>query len=201
MRLSAQYSRRAPPQREQSALRRRRRAPGLPECQGCPSIKDKMPIDDRDDRRTPSNAPEELVMDLLAALQAADYTKAQPLIEKVLKYEPTNELMLEYRAVVQRALKRADDHAEDDAASVASSSTASSDDSASSASSTSSSDAEEDAKPTTISTEELREDLAAVGLRGTADELRANVGYIRRAVEKKPPPKVKADALDFLECK
>ena len=72
-----------------------------------------MPIDDRDDRRTPSNAPEELVMDLLAALQAADYTKAQPLIEKVLKYEPANELMLEYRVVVQRALKRADDHAED----------------------------------------------------------------------------------------
>ena len=74
-----------------------------------------MPIDDRDDRRTPSNAPEELVMDLLAALQAADYAKAQPLIEKVLKYEPSNELMLEYRVVVQRALKRADDHAEDDA--------------------------------------------------------------------------------------
>ena len=162
-----------------------------------------MPIDDRDDRRTPSNAPEELVMDLLAALQAADYAKAQPLIEKVLKYEPTNELMLEYRVVVQRALKRADDHAEDaaDAASVASSSTASSDDSASSASSESSSDDEPEAKPTTITREELREDLAAVGLRGTADELRANVGYIRRAVEKKPPPKVKADALDFLECK
>ena len=72
-----------------------------------------MPIDDRDDRRTPSNAPEELVMDLLAALQAADYAKAQPLIEKVLRYEPSNELMLEYRVVVQRALKRADDHAED----------------------------------------------------------------------------------------
>ena len=162
-----------------------------------------MPIDDRDDRRTPSNAPEELVMDLLAALQAADYSKAQPLIEKVLKYEPSNELMLEYRVVVQRALKRADDHAEDaaDAASVASSSTASSDDSASSASSESSSDAEEKATPTTITPAELREDLAAVGLRGTADELRANVGYIRRAVEKKPPPKVKADALDFLECK
>ena len=162
-----------------------------------------MPIDDRDDRRTPSNAPEELVMDLLAALQAADYAKAQPLIEKVLKYEPSNELMLEYRVVVQRALKRADDHAEDaaDAASVASSSTASSDDSASSASSESSSDAEEKATPTTITPAELREDLAAVGLRGTADELRANVGYIRRAVEKKPPPKVKADALDFLECK
>ena len=52
-------------------------------------------------------------MDLLAALQAADYAKAQPLIEKVLDYEPTNELMLEYRVVVQRALKRADDHAED----------------------------------------------------------------------------------------
>ena len=159
-----------------------------------------MPIDDRDDRRTPSNAPEELVMDLLAALQAADYTKAQPLIEKVLRYEPSNELMLEYRVVVQRALKRADDHAEDaaDDESVASSDSSAS--SASSASSTSSSDADE-AKPTTISTEELREDLAAVGLRGTADELRANVGYIRRAVEKKPPPKVKADALDFLECK
>ena len=159
-----------------------------------------MPIDDRDDRRTPSNAPEELVMDLLAALQAADYTKAQPLIEKVLKYEPSNELMLEYRVVVQRALKRADDHAEDaaDDESVASSDSSAS--SASSASSTSSSDTSE-AKPTTISTEELREDLAAVGLRGTADELRANVGYIRRAVEKKPPPKVKADALDFLECK
>ena len=95
-----------------------------------------MPIDDRDDRRTPSNAlPEELVTDLLAALQAADYAKAQPLIEKVLRYEPSNQLMLEYRVVVQRALKRADDHAEDDAASVASSSTASSDDSASSASS------------------------------------------------------------------
>ena len=159
-----------------------------------------MPIDDRDDRRTPSNAPEELVMDLLAALQAADYAKAQPLIEKVLRYEPSNELMLEYRVVVQRALKRADDHAEDDAASVASSSTASSDDSASSASSESSSDDEPEAKPTTISTEELREDLAAVGLRGTADELRANVGYIRRAVEK-PRPAPKADALDFLECK
>ena len=160
-----------------------------------------MPIDDRDDRRTPSNAPEELVMDLLASLQAADYARAQPLIEKVLRYEPSNELMLEYRVVVQRALKRADDHAEDDAASVASSSTASSDDSASSASSESSSDDEPEAKPTTITREELREDLAAVGLRGTADELRANVGYIRRAVEKKPPPKVKADALDFLECK
>ena len=159
-----------------------------------------MPIDDRDDRRTPSNAPEELVMDLLASLQAADYAKAQPLIEKVLRYEPANELMLEYRVVVQRALKRADDHA-DDAASVASSSTASSDDSASSASSESSSDDEPEAKPTTITREELREDLAAVGLRGTADELRANVGYIRRAVEKKPPPKVKADAFDFLECK
>ena len=160
-----------------------------------------MPIDDRDDRRTPSNAPEELVMDLLAALQAADYAKAQPLIEKVLRYEPSNELMLEYRVVVQRALKRADDHAEDaaDDESVASSDSSAS--SASSASSESSSDAEEDAKPTTISTEELREDLAAVGLRGTADELRANVGYIRRAVEKKPPPKAKADALDFLECK
>ena len=158
-----------------------------------------MPIDDRDDRRTPSNAPEELVMDLLAALQAADYTKAQPLIEKVLDYEPTNELMLEYRVVVQRALKRADDHAEDaaDDESVASSDSSAS--SASSASSTSSSDADE-AKPTTISTEELREDLAAVGLRGTADELRANVGYIRRAVEK-PRPAPKADALDFLECK
>ena len=52
-------------------------------------------------------------MDLLAALQAADYAKAQPLIEKVLRYEPSNELMLEYRVVVQRALKRADDHAED----------------------------------------------------------------------------------------
>ena len=160
-----------------------------------------MPIDDRDDRRTPSDAPEELVMDLLAKLQAADYAAAQPLIEKVLRYEPANELMLEYRVVVQRALKRADDHADDDAASVASSSTASSDDSASSASSESSSDDEPEAKPTTISTEELREDLAAVGLRGTADELRANVGYIRRAVEKKPPPKAKADALDFLECK
>ena len=158
-----------------------------------------MPIDDRDDRRTPSNAPEELVMDLLAALQAADYTKAQPLIEKVLKYEPSNELMLEYRVVVQRALKRADDHAEDaaDDESVASSDSSAS--SASSASSTSSSDTSE-AKPTTISTEELREDLAAVGLRGTADELRANVGYIRRAVEK-PRPAPKADALDFLECK
>ena len=158
-----------------------------------------MPIDDCDDRRTPSNAPEELVMDLLAALQAADYTKAQPLIEKVLKYEPSNELMLEYRVVVQRALKRADDHAEDaaDDESVASSDSSAS--SASSASSTSSSDADE-AKPTTISTEELREDLAAVGLRGTADELRANVGYIRRAVEK-PRPAPKADALDFLECK
>ena len=158
-----------------------------------------MPIDDRDDRRTPSNAPEELVMDLLAALQAADYTKAQPLIEKVLDYEPTNELMLEYRVVVQRALKRADDHAEDaaDDESVASSDSSAS--SASSASSTSSSDADE-AKPTTISTEELREDLAAVGLRGTADELRANVGYIRRAVEK-PRSAPKADAFDFLECK
>ena len=158
-----------------------------------------MPIDDRDDRRTPSNAPEELVMDLLAALQAADYTKAQPLIEKVLKYEPSNELMLEYRVVVQRALKRADDHAEDaaDDESVASSDWSAS--SASSASSTSSSDTSE-AKPTTISTEELREDLAAVGLRGTADELRANVGYIRRAVEK-PKPQPKCDALDFLECK
>ena len=158
-----------------------------------------MPIDDRDDRRTPSNAPEELVMDLLAALQAADYTKAQPLIEKVLKYEPSNELMLEYRVVVQRALKRADDHAEDaaDDESVASSDSSAS--SASSASSTSSSDTSE-AKPTTISTEELREDLAAVGLRGTADELRANVGYIRRAVEK-PKPQPKCDALDFLECK
>ena len=159
-----------------------------------------MPIDDRDDRRTPSNAPEELVMDLLAALQAADYAKAQPLIEKVLRYEPSNELMLEYRVVVQRALKRADDHAaddDDDDGSVTSDSSASS---ASSASSTSSSDAEDDAKPTTISTEELREDLAAVGLRGTEDELRANVGYIRRAVEK-PRPAPKADALDFLECK
>ena len=161
-----------------------------------------MPIDDRDDRRTPSNAPEELVMDLLAALQAADYSKAQPLIEKVLKYEPSNELMLEYRVVVQRALKRAGDHAEDaaDDESVASSDSSAS--SASSSSTASSSSDEEDAKPTTIITrEELREDLAAVGLRGTADELRANVGYIRRAVEKKPPPKVKADALDFLECK
>ena len=138
-------------------------------------------------------------MDLLAALQAADYTKAQPLIEKVLKYEPSNELMLEYRVVVQRALKRADDHAEDaaDDESVASSDSSAS--SASSASSTSSSDTSE-AKPTTISTEELREDLAAVGLRGTADELRANVGYIRRAVEK-PKPQPKCDALDFLECK
>ena len=158
-----------------------------------------MPIDDRDDRRTPSDAPEELVMDLLASLQAADYAKAQPLIEKVLKYEPSNELMLEYRVVVQRALKRADDHAEDaaDDESVASSDSSAS--SASSASSTSSSDTSE-AKPTTISTEELREDLAAVGLRGTADELRANVGYIRRAVEK-PKPQPKCDALDFLECK
>ena len=162
-----------------------------------------MPIDDRDDRRTPSNAPEELVMDLLAALQAADYAKAQPLIEKVLRYEPSNELMLEYRVVVQRALKRADDHAEDDDgdASASSSSTASDDDDSESSASSSDSDAEEDAKPTTITREELREDLAAVGLRGTADELRANVGYIRRAVEKKPPPKAKADALDFLECK
>jgi len=162
-----------------------------------------MPIDDRDDRRTPSNAPEELVMDLLAALQAADYAKAQPLIEKVLRYEPSNELMLEYRVVVQRALKRADDHADDDAdddsASVASDSSASSTSSASTASS-SDADAEEKATPTTITPAELREDLAAVGLRGTADELRANVGYIRRAVEK-PRPAVKADALDFLECK
>ena len=143
-------------------------------------------------------------MDLLAALQAADYAKAQPLIEKVLRYEPSNELMLEYRVVVQRALKRAGDHAEDDAdddsASVASDSSASSTSSASTASS-SDADAEEKATPTTITPAELREDLAAVGLRGTADELRANVGYIRRAVEKKPPPKVKADALDFLECK
>ena len=164
-----------------------------------------MPIDDRDDRRTPSNAPEELVMDLLAALQAADYAKAQPLIEKVLRYEPSNELMLEYRVVVQRALKRADDHAEDDAdddsASVASDSSASSTSSSASTASSSDADAEEKATPTTITPAELREDLAAVGLRGTADELRANVGYIRRAVEKKPPPKVKADALDFLECK
>ena len=144
-------------------------------------------------------------MDLLAALQAADYTKAQPLIEKVLKYEPSNELMLEYRVVVQRALKRADDHAEDDAdddsASVASDSSASSTSSSASTASSSDADAEEKATPTTITPAELREDLAAVGLRGTADELRANVGYIRRAVEKKPPPKVKADALDFLECK
>ena len=162
-----------------------------------------MPIDDRDDRRTPSDAPEELVMDLLAALQAADYVKAQPLIEKVLDYEPTNELMLEYRVVVQRALKRADDHAEDDDgdASASSSSTASDDDDSESSASSSDTDAEDEAKPTTISQTELQEDLAAVGLRGTADELRANVGYIRRAVEKKPPPKVKADALDFLECK
>ena len=164
-----------------------------------------MPIDDRDDRRTPSNAPEELVMDLLAALQAADYAKAQPLIEKVLRYEPSNELMLEYRVVVQRALKRADDHVEDDAdddsASVASDSSASSTSSSASTASSSDADAEEKATPTTITPAELREDLAAVGLRGTADELRANVGYIRRAVEKKPPPKVKADALDFLECK
>ena len=164
-----------------------------------------MPIDDRDDRRTPSNAPEELVMDLLAALQAADYAKAQPLIEKVLKYEPTNELMLEYRVVVQRALKRADDNVEDDddddSASVASDSSASSTSSSASTASSSDADAEEKATPTTITPAELREDLAAVGLRGTADELRANVGYIRRAVEKKPPPKVKADALDFLECK
>jgi len=162
-----------------------------------------MPIDDRDDRRTPSNAPEELVMDLLAALQAADYAKAQPLIEKVLRYEPSNELMLEYRVVVQRALKRADDHADDDAdddsASVASDSSASSTSSASTASS-SDADAEEKATPTTITPAELREDLAAVGLRGTADELRANVGYIRRAVEK-PKPQPKCDALDFLECK
>ena len=162
-----------------------------------------MPIDDRDDRRTPSNAPEELVMDLLASLQAADYAAAQPLIEKVLRYEPSNELMLEYRVVVQRALKRADDHAEDDGddASASSSSTASDDDDSESSASSSDTDAEDEAKPTTITREELREDLAAVGLRGTADELRANVGYIRRAVEKKPPPKVKADALDFLECK
>ena len=162
-----------------------------------------MPIDDRDDRRTPSNAPEELVMDLLASLQAADYAKAQPLIEKVLRYEPSNELMLEYRVVVQRALKRADDRAEDDDGDVSasSSSTASDDDDSESSASSSDTDAEDEAKPTTITREELREDLAAVGLRGTADELRANVGYIRRAVEKKPPPKVKADALDFLECK
>ena len=162
-----------------------------------------MPIDDRDDRRTPSNAPEELVMDLLAKLQAADYGAAQPLIEQVLRYEPANELMLEYRVVVQRALKRANDHAEDDADddSASSSSTASDDDDSESSASSSDTDAEDEAKPTTITREELREDLAAVGLRGTADELRANVGYIRRAVEKKPPPKVKADALDFLECK
>ena len=197
MRLSAKYGRHSVRRVHSDAAAARQ---GCPSARGCPSIKDKMPIDDRDDRRTPSNAPEELVMDLLAALQAADYAKAQPLIEKVLAYEPSNELMLEYRVVVQRALKRADDHAEDDAASVASSSTASSDDSASSASSESSSDDEPEAKPTTISTEELREDLAAVGLRGTADELRANVGYIRRAVEK-PRPAPKADALDFLECK
>ena len=72
--------------------------------------------------------------------------------------------------------------------------------SASSSSTASSSSDEEDAKPTTITREELREDLAAVGLRGTADELRANVGYIRRAVEK-PKPQPKCDALDFLECK
>ena len=161
-----------------------------------------MPIDDRDDRRTPSNAPEELVMDLLAKLQAADYAAAQPLIEKVLRYEPANELMLEYRVVVQRALKRADDRAEDDDGDVSasSSSTASDDDDSESSASSSDTDAEDEAKPTTISTEELREDLAAVGLRGTADELRANVGYIRRAVEK-PRPAPKADALDFLECK
>ena len=79
--------------------------------------------------------------------------------------------------------------------------TASDDDDSESSASSSDTDAEDEAKPTTITREELREDLAAVGLRGTADELRANVGYIRRAVEKKPPPKVKADALDFLECK
>ena len=104
---------------------------------------------------------------------------------------------------MQRALKRADDHAEDDDgdASASSSSTASDDDDSESSASSSDTDAEDEAKPTTISQTELQEDLAAVGLRGTADELRANVGYIRRAVEKKPPPKVKADALDFLECK
>ena len=52
-----------------------------------------MPIDDRDDRRTPSNAPEELVMDLLAALQAADCKGPAPHRESI-KYEPSNELML-----------------------------------------------------------------------------------------------------------
>ena len=88
-------------------------------------------------------------MDLLAALQAADYAKAQPLIEKVLRYEPSNELMLEYRVVVQRALKRADDHTEDDAdddsASVASDSSASSTSSSASTASSSDADAEEEA--------------------------------------------------------
>ena len=58
--------------------------------------------------------------------------------------------------------------------------------SASSASSDTSSDDEPEERGRRRSPDaELREDLAAVGLRGTADELRANVGYIRRAVEKK----------------
>ena len=116
-------------------------------------------------------------MDLLAALQAADYAKAQPLIEKVLRYEPSNELMLEYRVVVQRALSARTTTPRTTPTTTASwrpRLIASSASSSASIGVVERPDAEEkradDDHP-----EELREDLAAVGLRGTADELRANV--------------------------
>ena len=80
--LSAQYGRHACHSAQLTAPKAYDAQAGCPSVRGCPPRK--MPIDDRDDRRTPSNAPEELVMDLLAALQAADYAKAQPLIEKAI---------------------------------------------------------------------------------------------------------------------
>lgn len=142
-------------------------------------------------------------MDLLAALQAEDYAGAQPLVEQVLAFEPANELMLEYRTVIQRALKRAGDASDasdafdgdgdDDAASASSASTASSD----------AEGAAPDARAApAVTPAELREDMAAFGLQGTREELRANVGYIRRATAAISAPRpVAADALDFLECK
>ena len=136
-----------------------------------------MPIVDTDARTTPEAAPEELVSELLTAIMAKDYERGQSLVERVLSYEPRNELMLEYRQVLQRAMKQdADGDSSDDASDGEESESDGSDASSSSSSDDDDDEAENDVK----NGEEPRKPLGEANRPPvSADEMRADMAAAR----------------------
>lgn len=136
-------------------------------------------------------APIELMTEFLGAISDSQYTRASTLCEQVLKFEPRNLMMLEYRTALQRLLKQQGDSSSSDDESSSSSDNDTSEDEGNDTSedegkdndsederkdnddsSSSSSEAEE------TSEDELREVLDEFGLRGTQGELVENLRWI-----------------------